>query len=481
MITVFTSVNNAYIPKASILVESLKKIYPDLFFICVLSDKQDKNIDYTVFDQVTLAGGTVGLYAPIANFNGATFSKCHFVSNLTSYGAYFTYPGSALAFEGCYFETNGSYGLYIGDARQVTLTGCYFEANTTADIHVSSSGPYQTVVNLTGCHFEADTDCYSVSLSKVFQVNAIGNSFGAYSTDGAFTITPPCPQGIMVGNKWLNADQPPMTAEARDGFLWSDNRYAGLSNSYRLPAYRSLKKGEMVFNSLHSSPDPNILGWWITQPGMGTELTDPAVTATTTGASATVTLSAADNNILPGSVIAIAGENFGTGADTYAVVAAVTGTTTIILEEVANVGVAGAAITFPDAKYKIIRPTEVGTGMGKYSWAVDTGATGDYVLGTLPDNATITRAWYEVVTAPTSLGAATIALGVATNDATGILGATAYNDAAFTEAYHDGTPDGTATNFTTKTTAARNVVLTIGGATLTGGIIYVWWEFVVSQ
>lgn len=52
MLTVFTSVNNAYIPKASILVESLKKIYPDLYFTCVLSDKKDEEINYSVFDQV---------------------------------------------------------------------------------------------------------------------------------------------------------------------------------------------------------------------------------------------------------------------------------------------------------------------------------------------------------------------------------------------------------------------------------------------
>lgn len=48
----FTSVNNCYIPKATILAKSLKKIYSDAYVICMLSDLIDDGIDYSVFDKV---------------------------------------------------------------------------------------------------------------------------------------------------------------------------------------------------------------------------------------------------------------------------------------------------------------------------------------------------------------------------------------------------------------------------------------------
>lgn len=117
-----------------------------------------------------------------------------------------------------------------------------------------------------------------------------------------------------------------------------------------------------------------------------------------------------------------------------------------------------------------------------YDFATSGGAVSTISLDQgIPDNAVITRAWYEVLTPPTSSGAATIALGVATNDADGIKTATAYNDASFNAGFHDGTPDGTATNFTTKTTASRKIVLVIAGANLTAGKIKVYAEFIVSE
>lgn len=119
----------------------------------------------------------------------------------------------------------------------------------------------------------------------------------------------------------------------------------------------------------------------------------------------------------------------------------------------------------------------IGVASGLYDFAVDTGAIGDYVLGVLPDNAVITRAWYETITDPTSGGAATIAIGVAANDANGIVTATAYDNAIWNPGWHDGTPDGAAANFTTQTTDQRNIILSIAGATLTAGKIRVFWEY----
>jgi hypothetical protein len=120
---------------------------------------------------------------------------------------------------------------------------------------------------------------------------------------------------------------------------------------------------------------------------------------------------------------------------------------------------------------------------GTYDFSVDGGAISTINLteAGVPLHATVKRAWYEVLTPPTSGGAATIALGVSTNDTDGIKTATAYNDAAFSAGYHDGTPDGTAANFTTKTTGNRYLCIKIAGAALTAGKIKVFAELLISE
>lgn len=117
---------------------------------------------------------------------------------------------------------------------------------------------------------------------------------------------------------------------------------------------------------------------------------------------------------------------------------------------------------------------------GLYDFSSDGGAVSDIVIGTIPNNFTITKSWYEVLTPPTSGGSATIAIstGQAANE---IVTATAYDDAVFGAGYHDAIPDGSAANFTTKTTAKRNVNFTIAGAALTAGKIRVWWEVLLSE
>jgi len=114
-----------------------------------------------------------------------------------------------------------------------------------------------------------------------------------------------------------------------------------------------------------------------------------------------------------------------------------------------------------------------------YDFSVDGGGVGIIVLGQMPDNATITDAWYEVIAAPTSGGSATIAFGVSTDDSTGLKTATAYG--SYTTGYADFTPDGTATNYTTKTAARRDVIMTIATAALTAGKIRIYYKYSVSE
>ena len=118
---------------------------------------------------------------------------------------------------------------------------------------------------------------------------------------------------------------------------------------------------------------------------------------------------------------------------------------------------------------------------GIYDFGISGGSMGDHFIGNLPDNATITRCWYEVLTTPTSAGAATISAGVHTDDSVGIVGATAYDNAIFAVGYHDAIQQGAAADFTTKTTARRKVFIQILTADLTAGKIQFWWEYVVSD
>ena len=122
-----------------------------------------------------------------------------------------------------------------------------------------------------------------------------------------------------------------------------------------------------------------------------------------------------------------------------------------------------------------------GLGSGVWDFDVDGGTQKAYALSIIPDNATITRAWYETITDPTSGGGSSMYFGISTNDTTGIIANTAFDDAVWNPGYHDTICDGTAANFTTKSTAIRNVQFVIANADLTAGKIYFYWEYIVSE
>jgi hypothetical protein len=93
----------------------------------------------------------------------------------------------------------------------------------------------------------------------------------------------------------------------------------------------------------------------------------------------------------------------------------------------------------------------------------------------LPDNAIITDVIIDVITAPTSGGSATIAVGaVASND---LLGATAI--ASFTGILQ-GVPDDAVANMI-KLSAEATLDMTIATAALTAGKFIVFVDYVVSE
>jgi hypothetical protein len=119
---------------------------------------------------------------------------------------------------------------------------------------------------------------------------------------------------------------------------------------------------------------------------------------------------------------------------------------------------------------------------GLYDFSVLGGAIGAIILkdedGTnlvIPSKAIVTSVYIDVITAPTSGGSATIALGA--NTTTDFKAATAI--ASYTGIVA-GVPVGTAAT-AVKMTADRNITATVAVAALTAGKFYVMVEYIVSE
>ena len=119
-----------------------------------------------------------------------------------------------------------------------------------------------------------------------------------------------------------------------------------------------------------------------------------------------------------------------------------------------------------------------------YDFSVDGGAVSDIGLRvTLPDNAIVTRAWYEVITTLESIGDdATIALTIHHDDVAGIVAATAINAGGdiWDAGNYDCIQDGTTAAYSEKCTAARELIATIGVEAVTAGKFVLFCEYVVT-
>lgn len=97
----------------------------------------------------------------------------------------------------------------------------------------------------------------------------------------------------------------------------------------------------------------------------------------------------------------------------------------------------------------------------------------------LPENAIVTLAWYDVLDAFTSGGAATIAFSIPTDDAEGIKAATAIGS-GFTLGQHACIQTGSVANFSEKTTAERIIQADVGTDALTAGLLRLFVQYSVS-
>jgi hypothetical protein len=105
---------------------------------------------------------------------------------------------------------------------------------------------------------------------------------------------------------------------------------------------------------------------------------------------------------------------------------------------------------------------------------------------TLPDNCVITQAWYYVVTTFTSATGpdnAQISLGVATDDAAGLVALVAINVGTPWDAgWHDCIQDGAAANVSTQTTSAtRTLEAVVAVDDLTAGKLIVYAKYTVTE
>ncbi len=107
-----------------------------------------------------------------------------------------------------------------------------------------------------------------------------------------------------------------------------------------------------------------------------------------------------------------------------------------------------------------------------YDFAIHGGAVGDNELDlTLPAGAIVYNGFINVITAPTSGGAATVALKI--EGAADLLGATAI---ASVTGQLDSVADGTAANAVVLT-AERTLTVTVATADLTGGKMDVYLQY----
>ena len=122
-----------------------------------------------------------------------------------------------------------------------------------------------------------------------------------------------------------------------------------------------------------------------------------------------------------------------------------------------------------------------------YDFAVDGGThNSSYGLGvSLPDNAIVTRSWYEVLTTFQSSGDITaMALDIPTDDAAGLVAFQAISSTGdiWDAGYHEGIQVGTAATFAEKTTAEREVTFSIlSSEDLTAGKATFFIEYVVTE
>lgn len=123
-----------------------------------------------------------------------------------------------------------------------------------------------------------------------------------------------------------------------------------------------------------------------------------------------------------------------------------------------------------------------------YDFAVDGGTIGTKALAvTLPEGATVTTAFYKVITTCATAGgdAGTLALGIASDGPDEFVAAIAVSAGGnvwdVSGDWVACSPIGTAASFTSETTAARTIVAVIAVQNFTAGKVLIYGEYIVAE
>lgn len=164
---------------------------------------------------------------------------------------------------------------------------------------------------------------------------------------------------------------------------------------------------------------------------------------------------------------------------------ALTGNQTIAGVKTFSDGIASDVTGNADTVTNGVYTTDIGTKVkgiahAVYNFTTDGGAVSDIGLTTtVPDNAIVTHAWYDVITAFTSDGSATVSIGLPTDGVACIQANLAFDNAVYAQGVHNGVAVGTTATMV-KTTAAREITLSIAGAAVKTGLVHIYVEYIQS-
>lgn len=120
----------------------------------------------------------------------------------------------------------------------------------------------------------------------------------------------------------------------------------------------------------------------------------------------------------------------------------------------------------------------------EYDFGVDGGVTGTITLrnGSLPEDAVVIRAWYEVLTTFTSASdLSDIGISIPGDDVNGILAAISISDGSnpWDAGIHACIQNGSPANFSNKASADKDIELSVAGEAITAGKANFYFEYVV--
>lgn len=400
------------------------------------------------------------------------FNKCRFASNTAEGVVYSTNSLSQFKYYGCIFESNGEEGVKATDDNisGTIFDGCWFENNKT----------------------EHDTD----EGTTEYQVNLNNNGHDTVTIKHCEFRDPNGAHNGTDGNKHVGFDGKLILEENRwSGTLVTNSRligFTGGSASWLYNKDKNVDYADLAFNNV-ANRYYNLKGYDDIINYTSTDTLSATLwncTITNAGASGAVILT--NNPVKQGQRLTYKqdaeeqlvvkpdgsdriyplGRNNGDGLLNLS---NQTGDSLVLNSSDGSNWVADSVTG--QWGNSTVGEAATGTMALEYDFADDGGAQGDITLGYIPINSVIKHSAYDVVTAFTSGGAATIALGIATDDAVGIKAQQAYNHADYAAGYHDGIQDGTAANFSTVTTNNRAIVLTIGTADITAGKLILYIEY----